>query len=565
MATPKPRVINLSKREGKSFGFFLRVEQGEEGHLIRNLEMRGPAELAGMRDGDRILRVNGTFVDKMDHSRVVEMVKGSGMTVTFHILDQASYKQAKASGVDLSNPQPCPAQTPPIMNGVAGCTPKPKLCYLVKAQNGYGFSLKSTRGEKGIFMTDVTPAGVAEKAGVKVKDRVLEVNGVNTEDATHEQIVEKVKASGSSVIFLLADEETESHYRNKKLKLAAGLATVKHLPHKPRIANMSKGSDGYGYFLRADPKVEGHFIKDIDHGSPAERVGLKDLDRLVAVNGEEVDSLDHDQVVNRIRQCGDSCSLLVVDEETDKIYKMAGVSPLLYWDEVKGALPQTTPPASPKPVTPIPEPSPAPSPALAQPTTDDYKPKLCKLEKTVAGFGFHLNGIQGVPGQYIKEVVKCGAADRAGLKDDDIVIEVGGVNVEDSNHEQVVKMIRDSGSSLVLLVAERRAYDYFKAKMIPITTMLLAQATPTTPTPSLEEVKEEEEQKEEQEEKESEKEQEEGEEVEEEEQKEVEQEEAEQAEEVTRPATPSSQSEPCDRKPSVSSSESSGPSEDERL
>lgn len=32
------------------------------------------------------------------------------------------------------------------------------------------------------------------------------------------------------------------------------------------------------------------------------------------------------------------------------------------------------------------------------------KPKLCKMEKTSAGYGFHLNGIQGVCGQYIKEV-----------------------------------------------------------------------------------------------------------------------------------------------------------------
>lgn len=31
-------------------------------------------------------------------------------------------------------------------------------------------------------------------------------------------------------------------------------------------------------------------------------------------------------------------------------------------------------------------------------------PKLCKMEKTSAGFGFHLNGIQGVFGQCIKQV-----------------------------------------------------------------------------------------------------------------------------------------------------------------
>lgn len=70
------------------------------------------------------------------------------------------------------------------------------------------------------------------------------------------------------------------------------------------------------------PASLGHFIKDIDRGSPAEAAGLRDMDRLVAVNEQEVESLGHEQVVDRIRQCGESCSVLVVSEETAKMYKM---------------------------------------------------------------------------------------------------------------------------------------------------------------------------------------------------------------------------------------------------
>lgn len=72
------------------------------------------------------------------------------------------------------------------------------------------------------------------------------------------------------------------------------------------------------------------------------------------------------------------------------------VSPLLYWEEMRGFL---RPPSNPEPevnVTPI--------PAMPETAEIIYKPKLCRMEKTPAGFGFHLNGIQGVYGQYIKEV-----------------------------------------------------------------------------------------------------------------------------------------------------------------
>lgn len=50
----------------------------------------------------------------------------------------------------------------------------------------------SPSGTKGVYMTDITPQGVAMKAGVLADDHLIEVNGENVEDATHEEVVEKV-------------------------------------------------------------------------------------------------------------------------------------------------------------------------------------------------------------------------------------------------------------------------------------------------------------------------------------------------------------------------------------
>jgi len=72
MAAYRQRVIALTKRQGHTFGFMLRVEQGEAGHLVHSLDMGGPAALAGMKDGDRMLRVNGNFVDGLSHQKVLK-------------------------------------------------------------------------------------------------------------------------------------------------------------------------------------------------------------------------------------------------------------------------------------------------------------------------------------------------------------------------------------------------------------------------------------------------------------------------------------------------------------
>lgn len=46
------------------------------------------------------------------------------------------------------------------------------------------------------------------------------------------------------------------------------------------------------------------------------------MDRLVAINGQEVDSCSHEKVVDKICQRGNSCSLLVVDRVTEQMYKL---------------------------------------------------------------------------------------------------------------------------------------------------------------------------------------------------------------------------------------------------
>lgn len=83
------------------------------------------------------------------------------------------------------------------------------------------------------------------------------------------------------------------------------------------------------------------------------------------------------------------------------------------------------------------------------------------------------------------QVVKGGAADRAGLEDEDIVVEVNGVNVEMSTHEEAVNLIRQSGERLVLVVAGKTAYEHFKAQGVTITPQLLdEEPSADIPTPA---------------------------------------------------------------------------------
>lgn len=78
-------------------------------------------------------------------------------------------------------------------------------------------------------------------------------------------------------------------------------------------------------------------------------------------------------------------------------------------------------------------------------------------------------------GVFFFQVVKGGAADRAGLEDYDIVVEVNGQNVESSSYKNVVETIKCSSDSLEMLVATKSVYDQLTAKGVTITRLLLGE------------------------------------------------------------------------------------------
>lgn len=65
---------------------------------------------------------------------------------------------------------------------------------------------------------------------------------------------------------------------------------------KPRLCLMTKGDSGYGFHLHGEKGKSGQFIRKVEPGSPAEAAGLRAGDRLVAVNGVNVEKETHHQV-----------------------------------------------------------------------------------------------------------------------------------------------------------------------------------------------------------------------------------------------------------------------------
>src|SRR6218665_164162 len=105
-----------------------------------------------------------------------------------------------------------------------------------------------------------------------------------------------------------------------------------------------------------------------------------------------------------------------------------------------------------------------------------HKPRLCHIKERGdgKGFGFNLQAEKGKPGQYIGKVDPGSPAEAAGLRDGDRLVEVNGVNVENSSHEEVVTKIRLNTKETKLLVIEKEGYEHYHAKGVVVTSGMLA-------------------------------------------------------------------------------------------
>ncbi|XP_010872360.1 Na(+)/H(+) exchange regulatory cofactor NHE-RF1 isoform X2 [Esox lucius] len=91
--------------------------------------------------------------------------------------------------------------------------------------------------------------------------------------------------------------------------------------HRPRLCVLEKGANGYGFHLHGEKGKTGQFIRLVEPDSPSEISGLRAGDRLVFVNGENVENESHQQVVSRIRATTGQLELIVVDQETEQLLK----------------------------------------------------------------------------------------------------------------------------------------------------------------------------------------------------------------------------------------------------
>uniref|UniRef100_UPI0037E75CE4 protein scribble homolog isoform X3 n=1 Tax=Semicossyphus pulcher TaxID=241346 RepID=UPI0037E75CE4 len=348
---------------------------------------------------------------------------------------------------------------------------------------GLGISIAGGKGstpykgdDEGIFISRVSEEGPAARAGVKVGDKLLEVNGVDLNEAEHHTAVEALRSSGATVSMTVLRErmvEPENAITTTPLRpeddyfprerrssgLAFNLETTPSGPQQRLSTCLIRNDKGLGFSIAGGKGSTpyrtgdtGIYISRIAEGGAAHRDStLRVGDRVISINGVDMTEARHDQAVALLTGTSPTIALLV---ERDP--KAPGGSP-----GQSRARAHSPPP---------PEPSDSPDQEeeglslhgnhLSQ-MEDEYPIEEVTLVKSggplglsIVGGSDHASHPFGVnePGVFISKVIPHGLACQSGLRVGDRILEVNAIDLRHATHQEAVRALLANKQEIRMLV-----------------------------------------------------------------------------------------------------------------
>ncbi|XP_052339112.1 protein scribble homolog isoform X11 [Oncorhynchus keta] len=360
---------------------------------------------------------------------------------------------------------------------------------ILRQTGGLGISIAGGQGstpykgdDEGIFISRVSEEGPAAQAGVKVGDKLLEVNGVVLQGAEHHTAVEALRSSGAAVSMSVLREhmvEPENAITTTPLRpeddyfprerRASGLpfcieaGSPAGFRHR-LSACLVRNDKGLGFSIAGGKGSTayrtgdmGIYISRIAEGGAAHRdCTLRVGDRVITINGVDMTEARHDQAVALLTGTSPTIALLVERDQAEP--GTPGGSPGL-----SRARAHSPPP---------PEPSDSPDqeegnddssllPHGSQPLEDEYPIEEVALVKaggplglSIVGGSDHASHPFGInePGVFISKVIPHGLACQSGLRVGDRILEVNTIDLRHATHQEAVKALLSNKQEIRMLV-----------------------------------------------------------------------------------------------------------------
>ncbi|XP_056186299.1 protein scribble homolog isoform X26 [Falco biarmicus] len=350
-APPTERYSTCLMRNEKGLGFSIAggkgstpYRAGDTGIFISRIAEGGAAHRDGiLHVGDRVISINGVDMTEARHDQAVALLTASSPTIVLLVeregVEQLSEGDSPGvSRVRMHSPPPPPShgESPPeetpslqrnhLSKGLEDQYPIEEI-HLVKAGGPLGLSIVGGSDhsshpfgihEPGVFISKVIPRGLASRSGLRVGDRILEVNSIDLRHATHQEAVNALLSNTQELTMLVRRDPPPPGMQEICIEKAPGEKLG------ISIRGGAKGHAGNPF----DPTDEGIFISKVSSSGAAARDGrLKVGMRILEVNHQSLLGMTHTEAVQILRSVGDALLVLVCDGFDPKAAAAIEMSP----------------------------------------------------------------------------------------------------------------------------------------------------------------------------------------------------------------------------------------------
>ncbi|KAM5298428.1 LOW QUALITY PROTEIN: multiple PDZ domain protein [Ctenodactylus gundi] len=349
--------IELQKKPGKGLGLSIVGKRNDTGVFVSDIVKGGIADADGrLMQGDQILAVNGEDVRNATQEAVAALLKRplpqcSLGTVTlevgrikagpFHSERRPSQSSQMSEGGLLPAPPPPSAPRPPdpLEGGPKKSTVPSEIQGIrtVEIKKGptdsLGISIAggvgSPLGDVPIFIAMMHPNGVAAQTQkLRVGDRIVMISGTSTEGMTHTQAVNLLKNASSSIeMQVVAGGDVSVGAGPQQEPINSGLPWAGLTPStifqddvgppQCKSITLDRGPEGLGFSIvggygspHGDLPI---YVKTVfAKGAASEDGRLKRGDQILAVNGQSLEGVTHEEAVAILKRTKGTVTLTVL-------------------------------------------------------------------------------------------------------------------------------------------------------------------------------------------------------------------------------------------------------------
>ncbi|XP_072215274.1 multiple PDZ domain protein isoform X13 [Excalfactoria chinensis] len=346
-------MIELQKKPGKGLGLSIVGKRNDTGVFVSDIVKGGIADTDGrLMQGDQILTVNGEDVRNANQEAVAALLKCSLGTVRLEVgrikagpfhserrTSQSSQVSEGSGSLSSFSIAASTSSTPEVFESSLKKNTASEIQGLrtVEIKKGPADSLGvsiaggvgSPLGDIPIFIAMMHPNGVAAQTQkLRVGDRIVSICGTSTEGMTHSQAVSLLKnASGTIELQVVAGGDVsvitgqQQDPPTSALSLAGltstGIFQDDLGPPQYKTITLERGPDGLGFSIvggygspHGDLPI---YVKTVfAKGAAAEDGRLKRGDQIIAVNGQSLEGVTHEEAVAILKRTKGTVTLTVL-------------------------------------------------------------------------------------------------------------------------------------------------------------------------------------------------------------------------------------------------------------